>query len=291
VTRAEHGTACQTLQMKWASPVVQKLHERFVLEAVPWIEQRTVVIYGVTAEGNAVPDGSGVLLSVADQRFVLTAGHVLEDWGSRQYALSFGALGHIDLTSLPAQVSAEDKGDLALLPLTHEMAQRVTQSGKDFVSLFETDPRGDEPAAGTYAVLGYPKPWAKSDGNGGWVSHAIWYPTQLAPSLNYDPGLEILLEIDVENLDAKGDRDPLPYLGGISGCGIWRLHVKGDRPEAWSIDAIRLVGIEHHVVGKNEAIKGTRIRHVLAGIAKCFPDLERPITLAMTGVVKLSLSP
>ena len=48
---------------------------------------------------------------------------------------------------------------------------------------------------------------------------------------------------------------------------------------------IRLVGIEHHVVGKDEGIKGTRIRHVLAGIADRYPELARPIELVGIRVV------
>lgn len=93
------------------------------------------------------------------------------------------------------------------------------------------------------------------------------------------------LEIDDENVDADGNRATIPYLQGVSGSGLWRLHATGEDAGTWSVDRIKLVGIEHHVIGRQVVI-GTRIRHVLAGLADRFPDIERPSELAGIRIVR-----
>jgi hypothetical protein len=93
----------------------------------------------------------------------------------------------------------------------------------------------------------------------------IFYPTQLtsAPDRNPDTTIALFLE------DENGDRARLPALQGISGCGVWRLHRKGDDPRTWSVDQIKLVGIEYGFI--KGAILGVRARHVIGGIATQFP--------------------
>jgi hypothetical protein len=123
-----------------------RLHERFTKEAVPWIERRTVAIYKVSDSGIPVPEGTGVLLQVADRRFVLTAAHVLKLWKELALIIPTGERNGINLTACLAEVACDEhEADFALIPLSPEMVDALLPA-KDFVRLAEptlpaTNPR------------------------------------------------------------------------------------------------------------------------------------------------------
>jgi hypothetical protein len=264
--------------MPWSSDVAERLKRRHRAEAVPWIEKRTIVIYALAEGGLPVPQGSGVLLQVADRGFVVTAAHCLDGWGKVRFLCAVDDGGFIDLTTVQAHVT-RDRGDadFALLPLDDEMFARVSSS-RAFVRLSEVDAHGDAPATGIHALFGYPVQLA-SRREGCIVSDALYYPTMLKNVSDLDRDLSVAFFMDDEHVDEVGDRTRLPALQGVSGGGMWRLHTKGDDPEAWSVDRIRLVGIEHTVVERSGTIKGVRARHVLAGMAAQFPELAPSVRL------------
>ena len=263
----------------------ERLHKRFQAEAVPWIERRTVVIFKQAEGGAPVPEGTGVLLQVADRHFLVTAAHALKVWREMSLIIPLGDGTGIDIRSSRAELTRDQRdADFALVPLTDPMVERLLAASKDFVRLAEVDVSGDEPAFGIHAVFGYPLELSKVDE--GWrISDAIYYPTTITKLPDVDHGLSIVLDIHPEIVDSDGDRSRLPDLHGISGCGIWRLHLKGDDIESWSEERIRLVGIEHTVL-PNRWIRGARIRHVIAGVASQFPDLERCVALIGIKLVK-----
>lgn len=271
--------------MPLAPEIAERLQRRHRDEAVPWIAERTIVIYALVDGGLPVPRGTGVLLQVADRGFVVTAAHCLHDWGKVRFLCAVNEGGFIDLTTVPAQVTCDQAGaDFALLPFDDEMFEQVSTSRR-FVRLSDVDVHGDAPAPGIHAVFGYPVQLATRSA-AAIVSDALYYPTVLKDAVGFDPGLSIALFMDEENVDEEGDRTRLPALQGISGCGMWRLHTKGDDPGAWSIDRIRLVGIEHTVAPRSGTIRGVRARHILAGIASQFPELAQSVGL--TGLVVAS---
>lgn len=166
------------------------------------------------------------------------------------------------------------------------MAEALSQS-HEFARLADADPAGEEPANGIHAVFGYPLELANH--SNGLTSEAIFYPSNLTKLPDLDPGLSIALEIHPEMVDDNGDRARLPSLGGISGCGIWRLTLKGDPIDDWTVDRIRLAGIEH-TVKTGHWIRGVRIRHVLAGLATRFPDLAPCVALTGVKLAKRALA-
>ncbi len=230
--------------MSWSEATVEELQRLHRVEAVPWIEQRTVVV-GEYCGGDPAPNFTGVLLQVADRHFVITAAHCLKGWGKSRFWILLPEGDVIDLTTVQAETPTDRSMDFALLPLTDEMVTKLS-GFRSFVRLSEVDVLGDLPRPGIHAVLGYPLQ-QRERLEGGWISKAIFYPTALTTIEDQDPNTTIALFRDVEHTDENGERSPLPELKGISGCGIWRLHTKGDDPPTWTVDRIRLVGIEHSV--------------------------------------------
>lgn len=254
-----------------------RLHARFGDEGTSWIRRRTVPIYKMANGGNPVPHGTGVLLQVADHKFVVTAAHVLNVWTEMRLVIPIGENNAMDLRSAYAHVTTnEDHVDFAVIKLTAEMANALPNEYQ-FVRLAEIDVHGTEPTQGIHAVFGYPQQLAERD-EVGLTSKAIFYPSNLITQADTDGAISLAMEIHPETSDENGDRAPLPALNCISGCGIWRLHQKGDDIDTWNADRIRLVGIEHTVL-VNKWIRGVRIRQVAGGIATLFPELEPCIAL------------
>lgn len=267
--------------MAWPKETVEELKRREWSEGRRWIEQRTVFVCEL-AGGDPVPLFTAVLLRVADRHFAITAGHCLKDWGKSRYVIGVRKSGlaaevqddevmdWVDLTTVQAEIPTDPTMDFALIPLTEEMASNLSRF-RSFVRISEVDVRGDEPPAGHYAILGYPLELRKRAA-ARWICDAIFYPTAPTSVGDRDPSTTIALFLDVEHTDEDGDRARLPELKGISGCGVWRLHTKGDDPRTWSVDRIRFVGIEYGYV--KAAILGVRALHVMGGIATQFPELE-----------------
>lgn len=262
----------------WPKEFVEELHRRFETEAAPWIEDRTVEIFLVVEGGNPVPQGTGVLIQVADRGFVLTAGHTLDGWGTVRFILLLGEDGGqvVDLTRCPAEVTRnKEELDFAIIPLdsaSHELVLRA----KRFVRLSEVDISGENPINGIHAFFGYPVELVHRD-YPQVLSFAIFYPTILSNDAELDGRVSIALQLDIQHEDEDGSLVRLPSLKGVSGCGIWRLHRQGDDPREWNVDRIALVGIEHTVV--KQIVKGVRINQVIRGMESRYPDLAPSIRL------------
>jgi len=268
--------------MRWSDEVVEELKRRHLAEAVPWIEHRTVVVCEWNG-GDPVPNFTAVLMKIADRCFAFTAAHCLKDWGKARFLILLPDGDFVDLTTVQAEVPKDPSMDFALLPLTDEMAAKLSQFRK-FVLLSEVEVADGEPHEGIHAVLGYPIHLRERSAEG-WLSKAIFYPTQLTAVRDRNPDTTIALFLDDEHEDEHGDRARLPELRGISGCGVWRLHAKGDDPRAWSVDRIKLVGVEYGFI--KGAILGVRARHVIGGIATQFPELEPCIRLVGIHIVRI----
>lgn len=140
--------------MRWPDEVVEELKRRHLAEAVPWIEQRTVVVCEWNG-GDPIPNFTAVLLKVADRFFAITAAHCLKDWGKTRFLIVLPDQDFVDLTTVQAEIPKDRSMDFALLPLTDEMASKLSQF-RTFVRLSEIDVADGEPRAGIHAVLGYP---------------------------------------------------------------------------------------------------------------------------------------
>ena len=147
---------------------------------------------------------------------------------------------------------------------------------------------GNEPSRGFYSVVGYPLASNRPDSVTRLIDvEPFCYGTYLYPGTvdDFTPGVSIVLGCRQETVTRLPEEESIrmPYLGGISGCGIWRLYGRGDRLgrlDTWNTTWICLSGIEHCVV-ERKYIKGTLVRHVIALIANVYPELQASIRLTL----------
>lgn len=185
----------------WRGRVGRSFLEHLWRESRLWIQQRTVGLFASTESGNPVAHGSGVLLGIADMRFVLSASHVLstvrKEPGRR---LLIGAPGltedgflHeisvVDVYGTPDEVVA----DFGFIVLERSLADEIAKT-KRFLSLAELRVFDREPSDGLYAVVGYPRETTRR--NGDLIESPPFYleSTLFDGSLdNYESGISIAL--------------------------------------------------------------------------------------------------
>jgi hypothetical protein len=275
----------------WSSGGGRAFLDRLRESGQPWLLERTVAIYALANGGVPVLHGSGVLLGIGEECFLLSAGHVLIAAKAEDTVLliSPGLAGEdfIPLHGVEIQ-HTDNKDDIDIgfvrLPLEIRVA---LEPHKSFLRLCELDlSLGPEPD-GWFAVVGFPRQLTSFDHPTNTITSDVFYygTVRHQGTLDsYTPGYSFAVAFPPDsNVDPQGVLSRLPDLHGISGCGIWCMHRLGfpfKRPENWSIEDIRLTAIEHSVVDR-KAIKGIRIRHVVVCIGDAYPHLRGPISLSM----------
>jgi hypothetical protein len=257
-------------------------------EATEWILARTVAIYFRMPGGNPVMRGSGVLVKIADVGFVLSASHVLDIANDEDATLLVAPM--VDRSrSVPVSEAAiaftTDQHDLDIgaIRLSQEATEQLGQR-KKFLRLSELDLRSAQLPQGRHFIAGYPIQLIQADHASKEISIGQFsYWTHLVPSNHGKPGVSVSCAFQSPTVWDRNDVvQRAPHLGGVSGCGIWRLWTN-DRHRLlkdWTPEWIRLVGIEHAVV-ENKEIRGTLISHVVQLIADNFQDMRASIRLAL----------
>jgi hypothetical protein len=230
-----------------------------------------------------LPHGTGVLLEIGDTMFILTAAHVL-DVGVDEVLLIWPGRSreHVVLNSMERNLSKEKNNvDLGIVRLSGYARTRILQE-REAARLSEIE-IGATTYNSMHAIFGYPMELSESDGVlGDRVSSAVLYPTVPHPSGFgvSSEDMSIVLQFDFDCVDRDGVSGRMPYPGGISGCGIWRLSSEFSVTSNWKPENIKLVGIAHSLIGES-ALKGTRIKHAMAGIARMYPEFRRRIELSL----------
>ncbi len=215
--------------------------------------------------------------------FILTAAHIL-DVDNNDILLIWPNRSResIALNSMERNLSKEkNKVDLGLVRLSSYARTRILQD-REATKLTEID-IGSTIHNTMHAIFGYPLELSESDGmSGDRISNAVLYPTVPHPfgfgATSEDMSIELQFGFDC--VDRDGVLGKMPHPGGISGCGIWKLSDEFGVPDNWKPENIKLVGITHSLIGDG-ALKGTRIKHAVAGIAKMYPEFRRRIELSL----------
>lgn len=259
----------------------------------------TVGIVG-SKNGSTRQIGSGTLVALADERFVLTAAHVLryaDEMGmtvgvapegmmtacTRNWILTGGARDH----------AADDLFDIALYELDQRDVLRMPEAG--FVRIadasFDTNL-----AYGYFLISGFPGIWTTSldmNTDASMKSKLLQYGTtafegDVTALDGFDANLHFLLTGSDEHVfDLKGapikfrtragHKASLPDdLGGVSGSSVWWLGDLRTDPKTWTSEKARIVGIQTGVYRARRAIKATRWKAVSTLIYGAFPTL-RPV--------------
>ena len=251
-------------------PSVKAAAERFMHE-------RTIAFVGdhpVYTKGEPSQYGSGVLLQVADTKFIVTAYHVVELFQKEGCSAFLGAVSTEKLVFLEGcSIRWSAKADVAILvPPPSVFAQFPPQ--KRFTRLPEVacgDPA--DTVGGAYGVLGYPSSEWRVDHEARqftmWARPAFGVPYRNAGG-HFDPKMHVSI-----CFDKAANPDP----NGMSGGGIWRIHQAGVPHEQWTESDIQLVGIEHTSIREADALYGSRMEYVLGLILNYDPSLRPAIEL------------
>jgi len=262
-------------------PFASGFLDRVSTGCIPRVESATVPILGVQDE--IVHDRTGVLYRVGDRRFVLTAAHKLRAIIEHEVPL-YLSLNAEDKLPLPLaeavfHTTEDDGRDVAAISLPTEMASEI-EAHREFVRHNEVSLHESTP--GLYLFLGYPMVWS-----GIVISESTVYSRPLAflcreyagessPNACHDDAVHLRLEFDQEAFSVtENAKEILPRIGGISGCGIWRIadwSTEGFR--RWSPAELRLVGIQHSWSEDQGYIRGTKVGYILSRILEEYPDVE-----------------
>jgi len=271
------------------SEKVRRFFERIHTEGAAWIERRTMPVYALNKKKIQQAHGTCVLLQVADTGFLLSASHVLRRRDTHTLVVHpWESHEALMLNGMTAHVSVDVKTvDVGFVRLPTEAFATLSKA-KTFLRLGDLELGSQQPPAGWYSIFGYPGALFESDLDALEVtSTAFYYCNELreAPVREAVDGVTIAIKASTKNADADGRISELPVPEGISGCGMWRMHVKGHNADDWSVASIRLAGVQHGVARDDEdrprIFVGTMVHNLVAAIWQQYPDMRAPIELHM----------
>lgn len=226
--------------------------------------------------------GSGVLVTLAGMRFLLTAGHVLDLHAKDQLLVGLSpelltlAGDPMRLRTPGSTQRLNDRIDIGVVHLNSGPWSDIALDR--FLGLADLDTEIPILARQSYALVGYPNSMNRKPVRGNRLAAfaisiaGLECTAESYEKTNTDPELSVMVGLDREDLwTAEGQRTG-PDLYGCSGCGLWRY----GRYIRESVGPPRLsaIGIEWHRKGEHRHILGTRITLVLGAIGDKYPDVR-----------------
>lgn len=254
-----------------------------------------VPIFAPDVRGRPEVTGSGVLLRLSAESFLLTAAHVLDETEDaklvepgRSLYLPIGReLEELDFTEgyfrscLPSEGGLMlDEFDVSLLRLRTEMAKRLSESGAralvpaNIMLTDEDSPKSRE----IYCFMGYPSSYTSRRPDRKTLRRKCfsYYSQPLTPGDVRSKGLLPEMHVVVP----LANRKTVPKLGGMSGGAVWSLrgHLqKNPRLAAIAIEDRKREGV----------LVGVRAKVFVAALAACFPEFA--FALPSVPTIKVSL--
>lgn len=219
----------------------QKVKAQKLTIATEAILKSTIQFYGYDKKKRLGGCGSGILLTVDDRFFVVSAAHVIQGESRNTFVL----LGEYEVTLAGNWCYTRSTTiDLAVLELNDSPQIAELQQQYRFLTLADLSVR-QKHLNDLYLVVGYPA--AKTKVYGG-LAHARAYPLQAQEAAGFDFAAHQLQRGSHLVLDATGNvvsaSNPNPHkrpkLEGISGGGVWH---NGNYLKDNPAEAKKLVGI------------------------------------------------
>jgi hypothetical protein len=262
-------------------------------EAYPKLITSTVPIF-VVKHKEPEPHGTGVLLSIADRLFLISAAHVFDDPKECGWHIGLGGLtgerfAHLSSARILSSRVPDGAGrssdplDLLAAELPPHVAQELT-ARREPIRLGDIALDTKDYHDCWYLICGYPRVLSSFKAADKRVEYQPLLLGTVAykhdrGAINHDkPDKHIAL-----NFPSSGTMDDFgnpsssldPYDPHcVSGCGIWRLTQPQKPIWAWNKDDLKLVGIEHSWYEKTEVLAGTRIHLLLIAVYRAYPDLR-----------------
>lgn len=239
--------------------------------------------------------GTGTLLKVADDVFLVTAAHVIRQ-AYQQNASLCVATGNTFTQVygdwyLPSEY---DPFDVALIRLS----RNITNKLKDVSYIRLQDIEFNEDlSTGIFCLFGYPgllsKPSTLKDkvmslkpfqymtyAYGGKTSGLSGYQERYHLLLNVGEEKKDIEGKSVRLYDRNGNLLQLPSgLGGISGCSVWKIGDSNKPLSEWDQYRPRIVGVQTGVYSESQVIKATRWVAVSTLLYEAFPELQSAMRL------------
>ncbi|MEO8009970.1 MAG: hypothetical protein ABI728_15810, partial [Betaproteobacteria bacterium] len=245
--------------------------------------------------------GSGTLLVVAENRFLVTAAHVTRSAVADGRAL--GVSGSIDERFVATtgrwvvsgEAADDDQYDIAIYEFNADQASRFPTDSFVRISdaIFEEDL-----SSKFFLVTGFPGMWSTTTSTDAepMKSRLLQYGTFALQGtttglVNFDPALHLLLEATPEHT-IDGEGQPVSFrtrtgyaaqipgdLGGVSGSSVWAIGDLRIPPADWSVAYSRLVGVETSVYRGRGAIKATRWKAITTLLYEAFPVVRPTIEM------------
>ncbi len=239
--------------------------------------------------------GTGTLLKIADQTFIVTAAHVVKNAKKSNGSLCFSNKNGKFVPASGEWFCSSDDYDVAVLEISDEVAKKLGIS--TFLRLHDIE-LGEDSGTGIYCFFGFPSLWGNICTESSpvmtvtpfqFISHAFEGST--TGLSGYQQKHHLLLAADPRDI-TNIDGNPQPFrakgnfparlpgdLGGISGCSIWKIGDRSVPIEKWSDLTPQVVAVETSVYADRKAIKGTRWFVVTTLLLKAFPNLKPAIML------------
>lgn len=230
-------------------------------------------------------DRTGVLLAIADLKFLITARHDFNEALDAGY-YPFVATFRQGQPCVPLQFKKmirlpEDRGDVAVIVLDEETASSLLEDYRflNISDLISMNDRRHENAS--YVITGFPKALEGQDEiglNRIDIFRHIGLQFQGDRSLveNYDPRLHLLIEYQRDNKNVRTGKIVHPF--GMSGCGVWYVCNPGNI-DKFTAQNLRLAGIQTGWHSQYEYAKATWIDVVLGMIWKECSDARSPMRI------------
>lgn len=243
-----------------------------VLEAGKSLLRYVCPIYNVGERKAPTLLGSGVLLKIGSQHFLLTACHVLDD---AEGTLYYEGPEHLEVLE-GMSMRSQDR-DFAFLQLDEATALNITRYG--FLELSDLD-ASDQAAEGTfYLFTGYPatrsraKHALKSIGSNPLTILCAPADKKEYVTLGKEEAFHLLVKFQrnrVTGPDGKRQVSPDPH--GMSGGGVWRV-VDFSRPDNLPAVDPKLVGLCIEQDKQAGVLVAVRISLALEAIRQSVPPL------------------
>ena len=241
------------------------------------------------------PFGTGTLLKIADDSFLVTAAHAALQANEFRKSLCIGVSNAF--VQLHGDWSLSSEGtpyDIAVLRLPVNIASKILDV--PHVRLQDVD-FGIDHSKGIFCLLGYPYHLSTPSTPDHttmsvtpfqYLTYA--YEGETENLSGYKQKYHLLLSAQVGETDNDGkpinfaDRNGVPLqfpkdLGGISGCSIWKI-CENDKPlQEWIRYRPKIVAVQTGVYSEAQIIKGTRWVAVSTLLYHAFPDLRQVLSL------------
>jgi hypothetical protein len=240
-------------------------------------------------------NGTGVLLRVGHRHFILTAAHVADEIKAQHDAKNPTFIvggGMVDRVPIPLDrivVLSSPLGgtkrlwdelyDIAAIEISPFVLENLAGHSA-FLDLQQLDLAVDQSERSQFYIFGFPAASNEPDNERRALTTTAFpiytklFQGDLSELLFFDAAIGLVFNFDPQAGGGEGSTRKAMPLGGISGCGIWRIG-SGDVPfMELEPGETKLVAIEHKEVSSSKAIIGTRIKFALQMIHCDYPDLR-----------------